>query len=315
MRRNNKLFVILIILAIIATSAAGCMEKGDVSTSSKQDHWMVVTDELNREVVIPQKPQRIVSLAPSTTEILFAIGAGDRVVGVDDYSNYPPEATHLVKVGSYATINIEQVVDLKPDLVVAAYGNGIEVIDALSNLGIPVVGLNPGGLDEILDSINLLGKITGCEENATRLTDEMRARIVAVESMAATKDKPSVFYVIWHDPLWTAGNGTFEDEMISIAGGKNIASDLDSYSIISLEKVIDSDPDVIITTSGGGMGVAGSNLSYEYITTNPRFAGISAVKEGKVYVIDADIATRPGPRIVDALEEIYRCIHDDANSG
>lgn len=121
--------------------------------------------------------------------------------------------------------------------------------------------------------------------------------------------------MIWHDPLWTAGNGTFEDEMITIAGGKNIASDLDSYSIISLEKVIDSDPDVIITTSGGGMGVAGSNLSYEYITTNPRFAGISAVKEGRVYVIDADIATRPGPRIVDALEEIYRCIHDDANSG
>jgi len=312
MRRNDKLFAIAMILVVIATSAAGCMDRGDASTQSQQDLWMRVTDDLDREVVILQKPQRIVSLAPSTTEILFAIGAGDRVVGVDDYSNYPQDAVFVAKVGSFATINIERVVDLEPDLVVAAYGNGIESINALSNLGVTVVGLNPDGLDEILDSINLLGAITGCEENATRLTDEMRMRIDAVKDMAANKkgDKPQVLYVIWHDPLWTAGGGTFEDEMISIAGGENIASELSSYSMISLESVIDGNPEVIITTSGGGMGVAGSDLAYKYITTDSRFAGTSAVKEGRVYVIDADIATRPGPRIVEALEEIFECIHN-----
>ncbi|MHC1566303.1 MAG: ABC transporter substrate-binding protein [Candidatus Syntropharchaeia archaeon] len=302
-----KRYLVVIVLLLVIISTVGCIHSKNKATTTSS---ITITDDFGRNVTIPYRPERIVSLAPSTTEILFAIGAGDRVVGVDDYSNYPPEVVSLPKIGGYATINVERVVSLKPDLVVAAYGNGIDTIEALNSLGIKVVGLNPRSLDDILHDIDLLGKVTGTQENATRLINEMKKRIDTVKD--ATEEvthRPRILHVIWHDPLWTAGNGTFENEMISIAGGENIASDIDGYSVISLETVVDRDPEVIITTSGGGMGLAGRNLSYEYITTDSRFVGITAVKEGRVYVIDADIACRPGPRIVDALEQIFRFIH------
>ncbi|HEC57786.1 MAG TPA: hypothetical protein ENI32_07970, partial [Candidatus Syntrophoarchaeum butanivorans] len=157
MRRRGKIeryklasVVILALLLVTTSFSCGCLK-------SDEGAWMKVTDDLGRNVTIPHKPERIVSLAPSVTEILFAIGAGDRVVGVDEISNYPPEVAEIEKVGSYARISTEKVVDLNPDLVVGAYGNGIETIEKISDLGIPVVGLNPRTLDEILDSINLLG--------------------------------------------------------------------------------------------------------------------------------------------------------------
>ncbi|OFV66119.1 MAG: iron ABC transporter substrate-binding protein [Candidatus Syntrophoarchaeum butanivorans] len=316
MRRRGKIeryklasVVILALLLVTTSFSCGCLK-------SDEGAWMKVTDDLGRNVTIPHKPERIVSLAPSVTEILFAIGAGDRVVGVDEISNYPPEVAEIEKVGSYARISTEKVVDLNPDLVVGAYGNGIETIEKISDLGIPVVGLNPRTLDEILDSINLLGEVTGCEENATRLTNEMKVTIDRVKNASKkAAHRPRVLYVIWHDPLYTAGNGTFEDEMISIAGGENLAADLPGYSIMTLETVIDRDPEVIITTSGGGMGVEEANISYEYILSEERFADLTAVREGRVYVIDADIACRPGPRIVDALEEIFRFIHPELCEG
>ncbi|MHC1569627.1 MAG: YbhB/YbcL family Raf kinase inhibitor-like protein [Candidatus Syntropharchaeales archaeon] len=304
-----KLFAVVFALIALATFSIGCMESINIEEARPT---ITLIDDLGREVTIPQNPERIVSLAPSTTEIVFAIGAGDRVVGVDEISNYPPEVEAIPKVGSYATINTERVVDLDPDLVLAAYGNGIETIDTLSDLGVPVIGLNPTTLNETLQSINLVGEATGCEENATMLTSNMRMQIDAVKAAAAkVAYEPSVLYVIWHDPLYSAGNGTFEDEMMRICRAKNIASDLPGYSIMTLENVIKRDPEVIITTSGGGMGVEETNLSYDYITTDPRFAGIKAVKDGKVYVIDADIACRPGPRIVDALKEIFGYIHPE----
>jgi iron complex transport system substrate-binding protein len=304
-----KLFAVVFALITLTTFSIGCMESGNIEETRPT---ITLIDDLRREVTIPQNPERIVSLAPSTTEIVFAIGAGDRVVGVDVISNYPPEVEAIPKVGSYARINTEMVVDLDPDLVLAAYGNGIETIDAISDLGVPVIGLNPTTLNDILQSINLIGEATGCVENATKLTSNMRMQIDAVKDAAAkVAYEPSVLYVIWPDPLYSAGNATFEDEMLRICSAKNLASDLSGYSIMTLENVIKRDPEVIITTSGGGMGVTETNLSYDYITTDSRFAGIKAVKDGKVYVIDADIACRAGPRIVDALEEIFGYIHPD----
>ena len=347
---RDRFFAIISILIVLTTFSMGCMESGDVievtptvtveptvtlthaatitatamvpetetstptptATIPAEEVWMTVTDDLGREVTLSEKPERIVSLAPSTTEILFAIGAGDRVVGVDEISNYPPEVEAIDKVGKFSTINTEMVMSLDPDLVVAAYGNGIETIDVLSDLGIPVVGLNPTTLNETLRSINRVGALTGCEENATRLTENMSMKIDMVRSAAEEADyEPRVLYVIWYDPLYSAGNGTFEDEMIGICRGNNLASDLPAYGIMTLETVIDGDPEIIITTSGGGMGLDETNLSYEYITTDSRFAGLSAVKDDKIYVIDADIACRPAPRIVDALEELLRYIHPE----
>lgn len=269
---------------------------------------LTITDDLGRSVTITEQPERIISLAPSNTEILFALGLGDQVIGVTEYCNYPEEAKEKDKIGGYITPNIEKIVALQPDLILAAHGLPLEIIDALEGFNLIVVGLYPKNVDDIRYDIRLVGEITGQSEGALALVADMAQRIETVEARIKdleAEERPTVLHVIWHDPIWVAGKGTFEDELIEMSGGINSAP-IEGYRTISLEKVITMNPDVIITPSGTGMGYANANFTYEYISSEPRLTGVDAVRNNRVYVIDADIVCRAGPRIVDALEEMAR---------
>jgi iron complex transport system substrate-binding protein len=211
-----------------------------------------VFDDLGRLVAINGTPQRIVSLAPSNTEILFALGLGDKVVGVTDYCDYPPEALNKTKVGGYANPDIEKIVALNPDLVLVAYGTPMDVINNLVGLGLTVYGIKTTDLDDLLNDIRRVGEITDKELEAQALTSAMESRIQAVTNQTEElEQRPRVFYIVWGgegSALWTAGSGTFIDELIEKGGGVNICQNITGYAEISLENVLASNPEIIITS-------------------------------------------------------------------
>ena len=273
---------------------------------------ITVIDDFGKTVTLPGIPQRIVSLAPSNTEIVYAVGAGDRVVGVTDYCNYPPETTDVEKVGGYSSVNIEKVVAAQPDLVLAALGNTEEVVSYIESLGLTVVSLNPASIQDVVDDVRLVGTATGNAQEAATLAVSMEQRITAVRTKAAAAAEwPTVAHVVWYDPIWVSGGNTFQDEMFEIAHAKNAFPDIDGWQIVGLEDFITTDPDIILVNSGSGMGEAGYDLIYTYMMEEPRLQGVTAIREGRVYIVESDTIDRGGPRIVDALEQVAAAIHPD----
>lgn len=262
-----------------------------------------IIDALGREVKVELPVESIVSIAPSNTEILFSLGLGEKVTGVTEECNYPPEAKLKPKVGQ-VEMNIEKIVEISPDLVVAVASMQLPVIETLSDLGIPVLALDPKGLPDVLGSIMLVGKVTGQEDAATLLVERLDNRIRNIRQKSADAvakgGRPRVFVEIWDDPLMTVGPGTFIDELIRYAGGENIAHDAGmEWPEFSLEVVIERDPDVIITLW----------QEPEDVYSRPAWSTISACMTKRVHKIDPDILTRPGPRLVEGLEELLEVIH------
>jgi iron complex transport system substrate-binding protein len=261
-----------------------------------------VFDDLGRLVAINGTPQRIVSLAPSNTEILFALGLGDKVVGVTDYCDYPPEALNKTKVGGYINPDIEKIVALNPDLILAAYGTPMDVIITMVGLGLTVYGIKTTDLDDLLDDIRRVGEITDKEVEALTLTSEMETRIQAVtDQTQELEHRPRVFYMLWNDPLWSAGSGTFIDELIEKAGGVNICQNLTGYAQISLEDVLASNPEIIIT----------SQLSYDWAINATELATTNASQTGRIYTCDDNLVQRQGPRLIEGLEWFAHFIHPE----
>jgi iron complex transport system substrate-binding protein len=281
-------------------------------TVSGTEGTITVTDDFGETVTIQEPPERIVSLAPANTEILFALGLGDRVVGVTDYCNYPPAALDKPKVGGYSTVNIEKVIAAEPDLVVASFGNTEDVIDHLRALGLPVIALNPLTIDDVLHDITLVGEATGQEEEAAALVRNLTTRIETVtDKTEGLTERPTVAQVVWYDPIWVSGNNTFQNEVIEMAGGVNAFGSVEGWEIVSFEEFVTTDPDYIIVNSGTGMGESNADVIYEYFMTEPRMQELSAVRENRIYIVDADVISRGGPRIVDALEETAQILHPD----
>jgi iron complex transport system substrate-binding protein len=271
-----------------------------------------ITDQLGQNITINNThPQRIISLAPSNTEILFALGLGDRIVGVSDYSDYPAEASTKKNIGAYDNPNIEEIVALEPDLILGTEAQSETIYQQLRNRGLTVVGIYPTSIDGILDSITLIGQITGQDKEAATLVTEMQKRINAIAdktSQLTDAQKPRVFYIIWSDPIWTAGKDTFADALIQIAGGVNIAGNLTGYVDMSLEAVIAANPQVII--AGIGMG-DGEDLPLQFVLTDDRLSSTDARRNNRVDSVNMDLVSRPGPRIVDALEDLFELIHPE----
>jgi iron complex transport system substrate-binding protein len=270
-----------------------------------------VVDQLGRTVVLDEPPQRIVSLAPSNSEILFALGLADRVVAVTDYCNYPPEAEAKPTIGGFSTPNMESIVALSPDLILATSIHEAKIIPQLESRGLTVLALNPKRIDDVLEAILLTGKVVGVDENAAELVTSMRQRIKAVTERTvglAPEQKPRVFYIVWHDPLMTAGSGTLQDELVEKAGGLNIAHELVDYADISLEVVITANPGVIIAGAGHG---SGADQTFQYAQTEPRLRDTEARRNDRIYAIDADLTSRPGPRVVSGLEMFAQFIHPE----
>jgi len=294
---EKKIFLILVCVVLISGCTTEMGESGSEGEYQQVKYPLMVTDDLGRNVTITKEPQRIISTAPSNTEVLFALGLGDRVVGVTEYCNYPPEAMEKEKIGGFSTVSIEKVVALNPDIVFASDKTGEENIEKLENFGIAVVVLHPKDIEDALKNIELVGKITGAEENASKLVADMEERSTVEEKIGGVK--PKVLYVVWHDPLMSAGRDTFADDLITRAGGVNIA-DFEGYKVISLEAVIKENPDVIIASMGHGDA---RNKTLEYVRGEQRLGITTAVKKDRVYGIDTDLTGRAGPRIVDALEQ------------
>ena len=273
---------------------------------------LTITDDLGREVTIQTKPQRIISLAPSHTEILFAIGAGEQVVGVTTYCNYPQEAETREQIGGFSaeTISVEKIIALEPDLVLSAGKLHESVTEALERAGGTVYGGDPETFDQVYASIEAVGQMTGHSEEATSLVAQMKERVAAVELVVAEipdEERPTVFWETWDDPLMTAGPTTFAGQMIEKGGGVNLFADVTRrYSEISIEEVIKRNPDVIM-----GPDSHGEALTADQVATRPGWETIKAVQDGRIYVFNGDITSRAGPRIVDGLEMIARALHPD----
>jgi iron complex transport system substrate-binding protein len=305
----KKLAVFCLVTMLFTGLLASCGKNPSSTTPASST---VITDQLDRTVTLATTaPQRIISLAPSNTEILYALGLGDRIAGVSQYSDYPPEATTKPSVGAYDTPNLEKILALNPDLVLATEAHQATLIPELESRGIPAIALSPQTLDEVIASITLIGKATGAVKEAAKLTASMQKRIKAVadKTAALTVDKkPGVFYVLWNDPLMTVGKGTFIDELITKAGGVNIFGDKPSYPTVSMENVLTANPQVIV--AGSGMG-EGEDLPFTFASTEPLLKDTDARKNGRVYSVNTDLTGRPGPRLVDALEQFFKIIHPE----
>ena len=269
------------------------------------------TDGLGREVSLRGPAQRVVSLAPSNTEILFAVGAGKQVVGRDEFSDYPPEAKSLQSVGgSMGQYSTEAVVALKPDLVLAAEINAPELVKQLEDLGLTVYYLkNPKTLEEMYGNLDIVGQLTG--HDTAGLVDSLKKRVQAVdEKVMPLSSRPSVFYEIdATDPAkpYTYGPGSFGDLLIARAGGFNIGNQLsDPYPQMSLEQIVVSNPGIIL------LGDSMWGTTAEAVKGRPGWEGIEAVKSGNILPFDDNLVSRPGPRLVDGLEQLARIFHPGA---
>lgn len=316
MKRTSKKIIILFLSTLLMLMlTVGCstvnekLDNGDDENqvSDTNDNYpMEITDAFDNQVTIESQPKRIISLAPSHTEILFAIGLDDEIVGVTNYCNYPEAANTKEKVGDAFNINVERILELNPDLVIQ-YGPGNDDVNKqLSNSGIPVLSYEPESIDEIIDLIEIVGEITNKREEAKNVTTEMRNKKNSiVETVSQVENKAKVFFEIWDEPLQTAGPGSFVDELISLSGGENIASDAEgAYVEYDLEQLIERNPDVYLTSKDM------ETKTIESIKNRPGFSDIAAIKNNRVYLVDP-LITIPGPRIVDGLEIIAKCIYPE----
>jgi iron complex transport system substrate-binding protein len=263
-------------------------------------------------VKLPKPAQRIVSIAPSNTEILFAVGAGKQVVGRDDLSDFPAEAKSVTSIGStFKKLNTEAVVALKPDLVLAASLTAPEQVKSLEDLGITVYVLgNPKDLEGLYQNLITVGQLTGHEDDAKKLTESLKKRVSTVtDKTKSVTAKPKVFYEIdGSDPLkpWTTGAGTFIDALITMAGGQNVGASLkDPFAQMSSEEVVKQNPDIIL------LGDAKFGTTVESVGKRAGWNAIAAVKNNKVLPFDDDLASRPGPRLVDGLEALAKILQPD----
>jgi iron complex transport system substrate-binding protein len=265
-----------------------------------------VEDQLGREIRVPDDPKRIIALAPSITEIIFALGQQDRLKGTTQFSNYPAEAAKLPKVGSYVRLDLERIVALNPDLCIAIKdGNPKGIIDRLQSLNIPVFAVNPRNLESMMQTIQKIGSILNASQKANTLVKDMRSRIQQVDALVSRIDRrPRVFIQIGISPIISAGRNTFIHELVVRAGGINVAAGNSAYPHFSREQVFALAPDVLIITSMARSG------AFEKAKADwNRLSHMPAVREKRIYTVNSDVFDRPSPRLLDALEILTRLLH------
>ncbi|HSE02590.1 MAG TPA: cobalamin-binding protein [Methylomirabilota bacterium] len=269
---------------------------------------LTLTDQTGRQVVLPAPPDRIVSLVPSVTETVFAIGAQDRLVGVTDFCDYPAAARRKPSVGGMIAPSLEGIVGLRPDLVVATTaGNRHETFDQLGRLKIPVYLVNPTTVDDVLDLVSRLGRLTDRAEQAGRVEARLRERIQAISGRVLGRTRPRVLYVLWPDPLIVPARGALVSELIALAGGDSVTADGGhGYPRYSMEAALARSPEVILIASHDA--TRSPLVRSKWV----RFAHVPAVSAGRLHTVDGNLMHRYGPRMVDGLETLARLIHPEA---
>jgi iron complex transport system substrate-binding protein len=277
---------------------------------------MALVDDANRTVTLLREPQRVVSLEPSDSQIVFGIGEGSKLVGATSYDDWPTDLTSAIGAGKVTvvggtlsdSINVESVIGLSPDLVLA-WGEGGEqtqTIQQLSDAGVPVLVLSSENMGQIYSDILLVGRALDANQNATNLVSEMKTVVSYVSSRVAGTSSPSVFYEVWNDPLITAGPDSFVGQLIGIAGGRNIFSNVtEQYPTVSAEAVVSLDPQVVIAT-------AEINMTSAQLAHQPGFQATSAAANGRFYVLaQSGQVQEPGPRLLEGLFVLASMIHPE----
>jgi iron complex transport system substrate-binding protein len=280
-------------------------------SSNAVNYPLTIIDITETAVTIPQEPQRIISIAPSNTEILFALGLEDKIVGITNYCNFPEETKNIEKIGETFPLNLEKIVSLKPDLILA-YAGQLNEIPRLRELGLKVIVIEPLNLQETLKSIQMVATVGGIPEKGNILVENLSQRIdqikTEVSNLEITK-KPKVFIGGIYETIWTPGEGTLFNELISLAGGINIAAGFSGWAKISPEFIVKEDPDIIIIPIGA-MNPGDELKIKENIYQRPGWSNLSAVKTQKIFIVNEDLFFRPGPRIVDGLERLYKIFYE-----
>jgi iron complex transport system substrate-binding protein len=294
-------------LAACGSSSSDTAGSSSPAASSAASGAITVTDDEGNQVTLDKPATRIVSLSPANTEIVYAIGAGDKLVAGTTYDDYPAQAKALPKVGDFNDPNIEKTASYSPDLVLAAGGIQAKLRSKLQALGMKVYVADPKTYDGTIATIENIGKLAGAEDGAIQVGDKMTAAQQTVQAAVGDLPKKTTFLEIYSKPLMTAGKGTFISDMIGIAGGENIGAQAGTgFPNFSTEVLVKDDPQVYIADSGS-MSQPGD------IKQRAGFAALTAVKDGHVYVIADDTIARPGPRLAQGLLSLAKAIHPEAS--
>ena len=304
-RRVALLFAILFIVGCGTTTTPPPASSTAKAGASAAAFPTSITDFQGRSVAIPKRPERIVSIGPSNTEFLFALGVGDRVVGTDDFSDEPPAATSKEHVGG-VKVSLEKVVSLRPDLIVTVkFSDG--TIEALSQINVAVLVVDPQNAADVARTARLLGQAVGAD--GAKLAADIQTQLDAVKSKTANASKPKVFHEIDASDLtkmYTVGPGSFIDDLIKVAGGTNVAATAKTqYPTISAEEVVRADPDIVVLAD------AAYGTTVEQVSARPGWSGLAAVKNKRVYSVSGNLFSRPGPRLGQAAEEYAKLVHPE----
>ncbi|SES87995.1 ABC transporter substrate-binding protein [Anaerobranca gottschalkii] len=309
-KRVLSLFLILVLALFLVT---GCSTKDEGKNLQEKEqkeaiqteYPLTITDSYDNEIVINEQPKRVISVAPSITETIFALNKDVVLVGRTDFCDYPAKVSEIPSIGTLRNPNIEQIVALEPDLVIASTHFTEEVYNKLQELDIPVLVLNPNdSFEGVYHVIITLGKVLDANEKAEKVVEEMKNTVKEVKNKVKDLEKPRVYYVIGFGEFgdWTAGKGTFISEMINMAGAINVADDIEGWSY-SLEKLLEHDPDLLI--------VSNQYNAKEGIMSTEGYKELTAVKEGRVYEIDNNLLDRQGPRLASGLKELAKIFHPE----
>lgn len=273
---------------------------------------LTAIDDTGFTLSLSQPPTRIISLSPGNTEILFALGLGEKVVGVTTYCDEPREALKKEKIGNVTELDLEKILTLQPDLILASSLTPDDAIVRLRELKLPVFTLKAETISQVIEDISKVSLLSGVEATGSVLVKTIQSNIKKITDRTQSlsdHQKPVVFHIIWHDPIWTAGNQTFINEFITLAGGKNLSGDIQGYSTLDTEEILRRNPTIITVIEDHGGNE--QNQLFQFVTSDSRFQSVDAVKNHRVYLVNANIVSRPGPRVVSALNFFAQIIHPE----
>ena len=294
--------------AVIVALAASAV--AHVNAQSPAPAKNEVTDEMGRRVAVPVPVRRIVSLAPNLTETVFALGAQDRLVGVTDFCDFPPEAKQKTSVGGAVNPSLEQIVALKPDLVLAQAitMNRRETVDALERLGIAVYSANSNSVEGILESTRHIAEVIGANEQAAALLKNLRARLDELKLRLEGRPLRRVLFVVWNDPLISIGRKTFIADALRLAGAESVVETDQDWPRLNLEEVVRLQPEFLVFASSHSETV---RTTVEELAERPGWRGLDAIRNRRIAAI-SDAINRPAPRLIEAIEDLARQLHPDA---
>lgn len=287
-----------------AATEATVTEAQAPSGANETAYPITVKDGLGNEVTLEKAPERIVSLAPNVTEVLFALGLGDKVVGTSEFSDFPQEAATIETVGGANGFDFERIAELTPDLVIT---NGMiqGLAEPMAGAKIAVAGYYPQSMDQVIEQISQVAELTNTQAIGAEIVQDMKDRRAAVATSVSGLPQPTVFYEVWGDPLMVAGKGSFISEIIELAGGEDVAADSEPYSNYDIEQLVTKNPQIYLINDGD------PNLNKDALAQRPGYADLDAIKNDKVLTVSADLISRPGPRLIEGLEQVADLLHPD----